>query len=231
MTRARSVIPGAVAGLRPPAPAAARRFGVRTALVAGFSLVVALWLIAVINLAYRVREADRQLDAMTEQFIQTEDALQTLRASVLLAAIDWRDAFLDTDPDQIAYYRSLLVGHQNECARLLAALRSSEDEWISRDALNTLDEEVSAYWAGVIPLIEMAPMRQAAQARRVLNERVIPKRSLVVSIVQQVQQLNRSRFQRQQRDTAAVYTRAQSRVAVTGGLATLLSVLVGAVVF
>lgn len=203
----------------------------RAALVVGFGLLVGLWLVAVLDLAYRVREADRQLDVMTEQFIQTEDALQTLRASVLLAAIDWRDAFLDTDTDQITYYRSLLLEHQNECLRLLAELRSGEDEWIARDALNALDQEVEAYWATVIPLVEMAPLRQAVQARRVLNERVIPKRSLVVSIVRQVQQLNRSRFQHQQRETAAVYTRAQSRVAATGGLATLLSVLVGTVVF
>ncbi len=228
MTRVRTSLPGALAGQR---PSGGRRFGVRTALVAGFGVIVVLWLVAVIDLAYRVREADRQLDAMTGLFIQTEDALQTLRTSVLLAAIDWRDAFLDTDAEQIPAYRSLLLDHRRECARVLAALRASEDEWIARDALNALDQEVGAYWAGVMPLIEMAPMRQAVQARRLLNERVIPKRALVVSIVRQVQQLNRSRFQRQQRETAAVYTRAQSRVAVSGGLATLLSLLVGAVVF
>jgi signal transduction histidine kinase len=199
--------------------------------VAGFILIVALWVGAIVDLAFRVREVDRQLDAMTDRFIRTEDALQTIRTTVLLAAIDWRDAFLDLEPGQLDYYRGQLASHREEGTRRLAELRIAEEASSARDAVAALEREVNAYWAGVLPLVGQSAPRQAADVRRILNERVIPKRAQVIRIVQQVQQINRARLQRQQRETANVYARAQARVAATGGIATLLSLVVGALVF
>lgn len=209
---------------------ARRRVGVGTALVAGFGLLVVLWLAAVVDLAFRVRDANRELDEMTHRFFSTDEALQSIRGSVLLAAIDWRDAFLDTDASRISTYRRLIVDHRQECTHALGTLRGSGEAWLVTDVAK-LEHEVDAYWAGVVPLVEMAPLRQAVEARRILNERVIPKRAQVIGIVQHVQQLNRAKFQRQQRDVGAVYMAAQSRLVWTGGLATLLSVVIGAVVF
>ncbi len=192
---------------------------------------MALWAGAIFGLAYSVREADRQMEAVTDRFIQTEDALETIRTTVLLAAIDWRDAYLDLEPGRLEYYRGQLTSHQREGMRRLAELRATEGTSGAREALTTLEREVTAYWAGVLPLVGEAPPRQAVAARRILNDRVIPKRAQVIRIVQQVQQLNRTRLQRQQRETADIYARAQTRVAAAGGVATLLSLLVGTLVF
>lgn len=196
----------------------------------GFVLIVALWAGAIFGLAYSVREADRQMEAVTDRFIRTEDGLETIRTTVLLAAIDWRDAFLDLEPGRIEYYRGQLTNHQREGTRRLAELRASEGNAGTRDALAELEREVDAYWSGVLPLVGEAPPRQATAVRRILNDRVIPKRAQVIRIVQQVQQLNRTRLQRQQRETADIYANAQARVAAAGGTATLLSLLVGALV-
>lgn len=231
MTPGQTAAPARLTGRRVREAGPGRLPGVRAALVVGFALLVALWLGAVADLAFRVRQADRRLDVMTDRFIRTEDVLQTIRTTVLLAAVDLRDAFLDTGAERTSAYRAQLLDHQQQSVGRLAELRAGEDLGFARDAVNALEREVKAYWADVMPLIDQAPPQQAVDVRRILNERVILKRATVVRIVQQVQQLNRSRFQRQQRETAEVYAGAQTRVAATGGLATLLSVVVGALVF
>jgi signal transduction histidine kinase len=205
-----------------------QRLTLRTATVVGFALVVALWMATAVDLAFRVRAIDRQLAAMTERFITVEDALETVRSSVLLAAIDWRDAFLDTGgPGRTDFYKRQLFDYERQCASRFDAIRAGGDMGLASPSLDILEREVNDYWASVIPLISMAPLRQAAEARRVLNERVLPKRSAVVRIVEQVKLLNRSRLQQQQRSAAQVYAHAQQRVVATAALATLFSLVVG----
>jgi signal transduction histidine kinase len=203
----------------------------RAAIVVGFALVVTLWIATAVYLAFRVHEVDRQLAVMTERFITVEDALETVRSSVLLAAIDWRDAFLDTGgPGRTDFYRRQLYEYQRQCASRFAALRSGGAIGVKTASIDVLEREVNDYWASVIPLISMAPLRQASEARRLLNERVLPKRSAVVRIVEQVKLLNRARFQQQQRAAAQLYAQAQQRVVATASFATLLSLVVGTLV-
>ena len=168
---------------------------------------------------------------MTDRFLASEQALADLRTSVLLGAIDWRDALLDSGgPDRAEFYLAQLGRYQQVCAASLEQLERSGDPLGGSDSMTALTREVNDYWASVLPLLTLPPAMRATDLRRLLGERIIPRRETVFRIVAHVQSLNRSHLQQQQRREAEVYRRARNRFLITGGAALLLSLVVGAFV-
>jgi signal transduction histidine kinase len=212
-------------------PASSRRTTLGTVLFAGFGVTIVLWLAAGIDLALRFEKIDREVKAMTDRFLSSEQALADVRTSVLLGAIDWRDALLDSGgPDRTEFYLAQLRRYQATCAGSLAELRKGGDTMTASDSLATLAREVDEYWASVLPIITLPPALRAADVRRILSDRILPRRANVERIVANVQSLNRSHLQQQQRRETEVYARSTHRFLVTGGLALLLSLGVGAFV-
>jgi len=200
-------------------------------LSAGFGLTILLWLAAGVDLAFRFHALDREMGALTDRFLASEQTLADLRTSVLLGAVDWRDALLDTGgPERTDFYLAQLDRYQQVCADGLAALERSGDPLGGSESLAQLAQEVRSYWASVLPIIRLPPARRAAELRQILNDRIIPRRESVIRIVAHVQALNRSHLQQQQRREAEVYDRSRNRFLVTGGAALLLSLFVGAFV-
>jgi len=209
----------------------ARRTRVGTVLFAGFGLTIVLWLAAGVDLAFRYQAVNREIGGMTDRFLASEQALADLRVSVLLGAIDWRDALLASGgPDRAEFYLAQLRRYQQVCAVSLEELERSGGPLVGSDSLEALTREVNDYWASVLPLITLPPALRATDLRRLLGERIIPRREAVFRIVAHVQSLNRSHLQQQRSREAEVYRRARNRFLVTGGAALLLSLAVGAFV-
>ncbi|HNV03580.1 MAG TPA: sensor histidine kinase [Vicinamibacterales bacterium] len=200
-------------------------------LVAGFALTILLWLAAGIDLTFTFRAIDREVGAMTDRFMESEQALAEVRTNVLLGAIDWRDSLLDSgEPDRTEAYLEQLRGFQAACAASLQKLRASSDGLAASVSLEDLAREVDEYWASVVPIVRLPQARRASDVRRILGERILPRRANVVRIVAHVQSLNRSRLAEQQRREAAIYSRSSARFLLTGGVTLLLSLAVGAFV-
>jgi len=97
------------AARRPALRGAVRRTPLGVVLYAGFAVTIVLWLAAGIDLAFRYEAIDRELGVLTDRFLASEQALADVRTSVLLGAIDWRDALLDTEgPDRAEFYLAQL---------------------------------------------------------------------------------------------------------------------------
>ena len=200
-------------------------------LFAGFALTIVLWLAAGVDLAFRHQANERERGDLTERFLTSEQALADLRASVLLGAIDWRDALLDSaEPERADRYLTELRRYQAVCTASLMELERSGEPLGGSESLRALAREVNDYWASVLPIVTLPPARRATDLRRLLNDRIIPRRQSVFRIVAHVQALNRSHLQQQQRREAEVYGRSRNRFLVTGGAALLLSLIVGAFV-
>jgi len=209
----------------------ARRTHVGAVLFAGFGLTIVLWLAAGVDLAFRYQAVNREIGGMTDRFLASEQALADLRTSVLLGAIDWRDALLATGgPERAEFYLAQLGRYQQVCAASLEELKRSGGPLVGSDSLDALGREVNDYWASVLPLITLPPALRATDLRRLLSERISPRRETVFRIVAHVQSLNRSHLQQQQRREAEVYRRARNRFLITGGAALMLSLVVGAFV-
>lgn len=200
-------------------------------LFTGFGLTIVLWLAAGVDLAFRYQAVNRELGGMTDRFLASEQALADVRTSVLLGAIDWRDALLASGgPERAEFYLAQLGRYQQVCAASLTELERSGGPLGGSDSLAALTREVNDYWASVLPLVTLPPALRATDLRLLLGERIIPRRENVFRIVAHVQSLNRSHLQQQQRREAEVYGRSRNRFLVTGGAALLLSLVVAAFV-
>jgi len=209
----------------------ARRKPAAQFLFAGFGLTIVLWLAAGVDLAFRYQALTREVGAMTDRFLASEQALADLRTSVLLGAIDWRDALLDSGGAERAdFYLEQLNRYEQVCAASLEELERSGGPLGGSDSLAALAREVDDYWASVLPLVTLPPALRATDLRRLLGERIIPRRESVFRIVAHVQTLNRSHLQQQQHRVTEVYRRSRNRFLATGGAALLLSLAVGAFV-
>lgn len=202
-----------------------------TAILLGMGLTILLWLAAGVDLVWRFQRADREVNALTERVLQVEQALESIRTTILLGAIDWRDSLLDGGENATGTdYMGRLRQHQATSTAGLEELRKTGDAIATSDALAELSREVEDYWASVLPIIAIAPVQRPGDIRRLMRERVIPRRAIVERIVQQVQLLNRVQLQQQSRREAETYARSQTRFLVTGSLALILSLGVGAFV-
>jgi hypothetical protein len=197
-------------------------------LYSAFAVTTVLWLAAGLDLAFRHEATGREVERLTGRLLASEQALADLRTAVLLAAIDWRDALLDSSgSDRVDFYVAQLRRYQQVCAASLAELERSGEPLGGSDSLAALTREVNDYWASVLPIVTLPPARRVAELRQILNDRIIPRRESVFRIVAHVQALNRSHLQQQQRREAEVYGRSRNRFLLTGGAALLLSVVVG----
>ena len=200
-------------------------------LFAGFGFTIVLWLAAGVDLAFSYQAIDREVGAMTDRFLASEQALADVRTSVLLGAIDWRDAMLDSgEPERTDFYLAQLRRYQQVCAASLEDLERGGEPLGGSDSLAALAGEVRRYWESVLPIVTLPTARRAAELRQVLNDRIVPRRESVIRIVAHVQVLNRSHLQQQRQREADVYGRARNRFLFTGGAALLLSLVVGAFV-
>ncbi len=207
---------------------APRRHPLGTILVAGFGLTFALWIITGIALAVRFDELDAEVLAGTDRFLAAEQALADVRTSVLLAGIDWRDALVDSGgPDRQAFYLERIREYQAASLASLVVLRGRTDIVELADSLDQLELEVHDYWDSILPVIGLPPGQRAADLRRTLSDRILPRRASLVRIVARIQSLNRDQLQQQQRREAELYARSRNRFLLTGGLAILLSLAAG----
>jgi signal transduction histidine kinase len=205
-----------------------RRTPLVVVLYAGFAVTTVLWLAAGLDLAFGHEAADREVERLTDRFLASEQALTDLRTSVLLGAIDWRDALLDSGgPDRADFYLAQLRRYRQVCATSLAELERSGEPLGGSASLAALTREVNDYWTSVLPIVTLPPARRVTELRQVLNDRIIPRRESVFRIMAHVQALNRSHLEQQQRREAVVYGRSRNRFLLTGGVALLLSLVVG----
>ena len=219
---------GAPASLRAGGTGAPQRRPVGAVLFAGFALTIVLWLAAGLDLAFRDRAINREIGVLTDRFLASEQALADVRTSVLLAAIDWRDALFDSGaPERTEFYLTQLRRYQQVCAASLEEMERGGEPLGGSASLAALAGEVNRYWESVLPIVTLPAARRAAELRQVLNDRIIPRRESVFRIVARVQAINRSHLEQQRRREADVFARARNRFLFTGGAALLLSLAVG----
>jgi signal transduction histidine kinase len=212
---------GPVARIRRWFTRSAMHASIKPLLVVGFSLVLGFWLLAGVDVLRQFQAVDQQVRTMTERFIQIEEDVSTIRAGVFLGGLDVRDAMLDTSLDRTEGYRAQLQQYRTSCLDALGHIsrQAAAANW--EREFDLLQQEVTGYWAALLPLLALPPPQRATEARRILVEQVIPRREPIIRIAQQLRTLNRSRFQGQQRDAARLYATARNRIWIVGAIALL----------
>ncbi|MBP6716975.1 MAG: hypothetical protein KA205_08930 [Acidobacteria bacterium] len=191
-----------------PAPSFARP-SIKVALIVGFGLTLGLSLLAGYRLTERMATVDQQARVINARYMRAQDLLSTVRAQVLLGSVLVRDALLDPNTDTADGYRQRFEDSFRTADRALRRYVPVLDSQAERDGIAGLRREVDGFRADMLSVLSTDSRDWARQSRTLLQQRVMPKREVVIRISEQVQALNRSGFVSHSQATATLYREAQ----------------------
>ena len=204
---------------------------IRRMLFVGFGLIFALWLASGADIVRRLDEVESRATTVSRDFRRSEETLTTIRAEVLLGSIILRDALLDLDRDRGDDYANELQQSRAVVEQALERYKPVVQSAVERDAFQRLRVEIEYYWNSLLePVVEWDATRKAVEARKLLDRRVVPQRTLIARISERIQRLNRDAYDVQQSEVAAIYRSVRRRVWETSGLTLLVGLVVAALV-
>lgn len=208
--------------LAAPADRARQTSSMRVALLLGFAVVFALWLVWGYQLVQNFQHIEDNVESLQRNYVRGEQALSRVRTNVLLGSIYLRDALIDSAPVRREYYRDELNRLRDEIEVLLAAYMQDVPD-VERHRWVRLQEELRDYWSSrEVAFTDSA--RTSIQSYLLLRESVVPRRDGVLQIVDQLGNLQTAARRQQETETAALYAAVRARLILIGALT-----LVGAV--
>jgi len=204
-----------------------RRMGpsVRAALLAGFAVVFALWLLWGYQLVRSLRQIEQNVTTVHESYVRGERTLSKVRTNVLLGSIYLRDALIDGATVRRDAYRRELMRLRMEVEELLGnyvPAVSSPDE---REHWARLQTELAEYWASRdIAFTDQA--KTPDEAAVLLRNRVVPKRDTVLQILDQLAALQNVANARRQQEIDVLYDRVRTRLLSMGAGTLVVALLV-----
>jgi signal transduction histidine kinase len=201
---------------------------IRAALCLGFGLTLGLWFVAGYRLTERMSRVGAQATAINARYMRAQDLLSTARTQILLGSVIVRDALLDPDPASITGYRQHFNDTYAAAGEALAEYVPVLDSPNERHGIEDLGREIDAFHQAMLGVLDSDRRQWARQSRLLLQERVAPKRDVVIRVSEQVQALNRGAFVSQHEATSAIYQDAQRQAWIQLGLALAASLAIGA---
>lgn len=194
---------------------------VRAALLAGFAVVFALWLLWGYQLVRSLVQIQENVTSVHESYVRGEQTLSKVRTNVLLGSIYLRDALIDGVGARRDSYRAELNRLRTEVDELLASYVPAVTSQDERDHWTRLQAGLAEYWASR-DLAFTAPGEAAA----LLRNRVVPKRDTVLQILDQLSALQYGANQRRQDNISLLYQQVRSRLLTMGGVTLVAALLV-----
>ena len=182
---------------------------IKTALILGFGVTIAVWLWAGYELTQRMSQLEEETSAVNRRFMRAQERLLNVRTQVLLASLSVRDALLDPSSTTIVAQREQFRETCRIVQEALARYEPVTDSADERVHMTSLRREVDEFEQSMRDALETDDRDWTTRARVVLKERVIPKRQTVIDVSDQVQTLNGAAFMRQRAQTAALYRDAE----------------------
>jgi len=206
----------------------ARPLTIRAALLAGFGLMLGLWLVVGYHVTLRMRLAQRDAAAVSTRYLHAQDLLSAIRSQVLVSSVLVRDTLLDpksaSAPAQRLEIERAHDAIENQLSRYVPFVGSP----IERDRLASLRKEA----LGLRTASEdaLATNHSLPDARAALR-RFLPQREAAIRVSEEVQALNRAAFVEQQEAVADRQASMQQQVLTVFGVALIMSLSIGWLAF
>ncbi|MCC6861173.1 MAG: histidine kinase [Bryobacterales bacterium] len=133
-----------------------------------------------------------------EDYTRREAALDDLRSGVYLSSLLVRDYLLDPSHITALMHREELVRIREEMSRKVEELGGFEIP-AERRMLQQLRKELDAYWDTMDPVFEWTPRRKLAISSLFLRREVLPRRTAVLEMAEEISRLNVANFRQHQR--------------------------------
>jgi signal transduction histidine kinase len=177
----------------------------KTWLVAALGLGSLVVLIAVSMLASSRKAQDiyAQLDQLNAHHRNVEAKLRALRSDVHLSSIFVRDYLLDVARERAPEYREQLAEFRRTSVATLEELRPL----VGRDdQISSLQTKLAEYWETFDPLFDWTPTEKILRSAAFLRREVVPRREAVLSIAQDIEELNNANLAAQSAEVASRHT-------------------------
>jgi signal transduction histidine kinase len=183
---------------------------IRTALMLGFGITLALWLLAGYRMTQRMQQVESQTSNINRRYILAQDQLATVRTQVLLGSVSVRDALLDPNPGSTSLYRKQFEDACAEANRALSRYVPILDTPDERANLTALRAEIEAYRKAMLAVFDAELQPGSHPPAKLIEDRVVrEKRDVIVSVAERIQALNRRAFVRRRDETAELNREAQ----------------------
>jgi signal transduction histidine kinase len=192
---------------------------IKAALILGFGLTLALWLVTGYQLTQSMAAAETQAAAIAARYVQSQDLLATLRAQILAASGTARDALLDRTqqplPASVTLLETRVRGIERTVDSYVTVMASTEEQ----ARLMRLRQEAAEFGRGV--RAALADAGPTVDGRERFRAEVLPRREAVLNATEALQSLNRSAFVQYRKDLADVHGAAEQATRRQLGLALL----------
>ncbi len=195
---------------------------IRGALIAGFTVVFALWLVSVYELVRSIRDAEQRTAAARRAFTRGEQVLTTISTRVLLGSIYLRDALMDPTAEMRDHYRRELTQIRGDVEDALPAYVPLVDTPREREQWDRLQVELDNYWKSREVAFTMEPQTDRgalAAGAAVIRGQLVPVRESILQIVNSLAALERASIESHEEDAARFYLEGQRRVLWLASLA------------
>jgi signal transduction histidine kinase len=211
----------------PPLPArhAAPTATVGVALLAGFAVVFALWLLSGFELVRQLHDVEGRVAEAHDAFARNERTLSTVRTNVLLGSVYLRDALIDTGGITRQYYRDELNQIRSDIERLVPTYVLQVESPIERQHWAELQTALDQYWTSLDVVFDDAP-RNSVQGTGIMRRVVVPARENVLKIVDSLTALQRLAEQRHDIEVSLLYANVRTRLLTIGAVAILVGLAV-----
>jgi signal transduction histidine kinase len=156
------------------------------AALGGLLILVA---VSVLTLSYKAQDIYNELDQLNTHHRRVDTLLRRLRSDVHLSGIYIRDYLLDNARDHAPEYRQRLselrTGNLHGVEELRGIVRPED-----RASVAALDEKLTDYWQTFDPLFDWTLLEKIMNSARFLRREVLPRREAVLTIAQQIEELN-----------------------------------------
>ena len=140
-----------------------------------------------------------QLDELNTHHRNVEVKLRALRSDVNLSGIFVRDYLLDVARERAPEYREQLATFRQTNMATLAELR----KLVNRDdEMASLQSKLEDYWEALDPLFDWTPAEKIIKSAGFLRRDVVPRRDAVLTIAQQIEELNNANLAEQRAEVA-----------------------------
>lgn len=202
-----------------------RGLTIRAALILGFGLMVALWLFTGYQFTQGLADAERQSAAVASQYVRAQEALASLRPNVLAASGIVRDALLDRAQQTLDGSRAELATRLTAIDAVVNEYRPPVDGTDERERLRRLSVETGSFASVLRHTLDEAD-EPSVDGRAVFARQVLPRRSELLRVTEELQALNRAAFLQYQNQRAVEHGADERRAAEHLGVALFFSVAI-----
>jgi signal transduction histidine kinase len=173
----------------------------KTWLVAALGLgsLVALIALSMVASSRKAQDIYAQVDQLSAHHQRVEANLRRLRSDVNLSGIFVRDYLLDVAQERAPEYREQLT----EFRRANIATLVDLETLIGRDdRISGLRSKLDDYWEAFDPLFDWTLTEKILRSAAFLRREVVPRREAVLTIAQEIEELNNANLEAQRAEVA-----------------------------